>query len=65
MTLNVEPEGLRVYAGQLEAARETAETARSYVRTTGDFSLHERGAIGVLFSGHHNYLDALSSMRKT
>jgi Excreted virulence factor EspC, type VII ESX diderm len=62
MTLKVEPPALRVYAAQLATARQAAETAKNYVHANGDFSLHQKGAIGVVVPFHRNYLDALTRM---
>jgi hypothetical protein len=62
MTLRVEPRELRVFAAELADACRAVQAAKSYVRAQGTFSLHERGAIGVIFPGHSNYLDALDQM---
>jgi hypothetical protein len=62
MTLRVAPQELRAYAAQLAAASAAAEGAKAYVDAHGEFSLHQRGAIGVLFPGHADYLDALDRM---
>jgi hypothetical protein len=62
MTLRVQPQDLRTYAAQLSTALEAADTAKNYVHGNGDFSLHEKGIIGVAVPFHRNYVDALGTM---
>jgi hypothetical protein len=62
MTFRVEPQNLRSYAAQLSTALEAADTAKNYVHRNGDFSLHEKGLIGIAVPFHRNYVDALDVM---
>jgi uncharacterized protein YukE len=62
MTLEVEPAELRVFATSLAAASKAAQDVLSYVNRHGTFDWHQTGAMGALFPGHHNYLEALNGM---
>jgi hypothetical protein len=62
MTLKVEPQALRTYAGQLEDARKAVETAKSYVNKWGSLSAHEKGIFGMIFPQHVNFLAEVNKM---
>jgi uncharacterized protein YukE len=61
-TFRVEPQALRTYAGQLAQGEGVADVAKSYVHQYGDFSLHEKGLLGLALPFHRDLLAALDHM---
>jgi phosphoglycolate phosphatase-like HAD superfamily hydrolase len=62
VSFRVEPPALRAYAGQLADAHQVADVAKRYVHQHGDFSLHERGLMGMVAPGHRHLLAALDDL---
>ncbi len=72
MTLNVDPEALRIYATHLAGLHQATQRAKAYVNKYGSLSIHEQGLIGK-FAGYHDayvadlneMLDRLSKLLET
>jgi hypothetical protein len=62
VSFRVEPQALRTYAAHLADAHQAADVAKRYVNQYGEFSLHERGLIGVIAPGHRHLLAALNDL---
>ncbi|BCY09208.1 type VII secretion target [Actinoplanes sp. L3-i22] len=62
MTLNVDPEALRIYATHLAGLNQAAQRAKDYVNKYGALNVHQQGLIGKLVGFHDNYVDDLNKM---
>lgn len=58
----VEPQALRTYAGQLAEGEGVADVAKNYVHQYGDFSLHDKGLLGLALPFHRDLLAALNKL---
>ncbi|GAA2848175.1 hypothetical protein Acy02nite_02270 [Actinoplanes cyaneus] len=56
MTLDVDPEALRIYAIHLAGLQHAAQKAKAYVNKYGGMSVHEQGLIGKFAGYHDTYL---------
>jgi hypothetical protein len=62
MTFHVDPAALRTAAAKIGDTRRVTDTAESYVRQHGSFTLHEQGLIGDLAPGHRHLMSDLSRL---